>query len=207
MKHEQLGHPLSFSKLYRWCYRCWGTCENPLHIGETRTREEHNDTAILLDHLSSSTKRGFLKLNHLAARKTYKKHTGIKEASAFYLALPNATPERFFKDVQHIFYEGEWQRHIHNLLFESDKYENHKLVEKRRVVTDGDLELLKKRLAISPIRKDQHHWIGLESIKSATSTQIKDLMEILSVILKGILARKTCDCRPISGSLLLVSAN
>jgi hypothetical protein len=141
-------------------------------------------------------------------RKSFKKHTGVKTASAFYFGLEGVTPDRFFKDVQHVFYEGEWQRHINNLLFATDSYDNkHQMVEKRRVLSNEDLVTLKKRLAIYPLRTGQHNWIGLETLKGSTATQIKDLMEILSIILRGILKKnQPCDCLASSGICSFVNS-
>jgi hypothetical protein len=53
MKHEQLGHALSFSKLHRWCYRCWGNSEEALHIGTARTAEEHIKIIYQMDKITS----------------------------------------------------------------------------------------------------------------------------------------------------------
>jgi hypothetical protein len=51
IKHKQLEQTLSFSKLFCWCYKCWGNCKNPLHIGSVRTQKDYINTIYDLDQI------------------------------------------------------------------------------------------------------------------------------------------------------------
>jgi hypothetical protein len=51
-KHELTGNHLSFSKVLRWCQRCWGTSKEPLILGTKRTRQDYLETAECLKAFS-----------------------------------------------------------------------------------------------------------------------------------------------------------
>src|SRR5688500_8312495 len=69
-----------------YCQQCWGTCNEPLDVASERTREEYVQIAECLTSLSGKVHSPF---NH-----------------------DRMEPIQLLKDIQHIFYEGEWSKHV-----------------------------------------------------------------------------------------------
>jgi hypothetical protein len=160
----------SFSKKVNlFCPRGWCSQETPLVKAASRTQEEFKQIAECLSTATGTNPTEVKILILLGARlSAIKKMTGCKTGSALYLNLPDFQPERLLLDAEHLWYEGEWPRHVHLLLFETNVMENGHIVEIRRILQADMLTRLNKRLAVYPTQRGEHSFTEYTQLSDAT---------------------------------------
>jgi hypothetical protein len=129
--------------------------------------------------------------------KAVQKHTGCSKPSILFELWLDMDSRRLFKDVQHIFYEGEWPKHIEAFLLKTDKYdENKQFIEIQKIVNTTTINKIVQRLNVYPFRNSQHKLKNLDFLGSSTSSQTKDFMESLPIVLRGLFSKQEeCHCR------------
>src|SRR5260370_33194378 len=102
--------------------------------------------------------------------KTVKKHTGCSKPSILFELWSDMDTRRMFKDVQHIFYEGEWPKHLEAFLMGKDKYnQNKQFIEIQRLVDTTLVTTIVQSLNVYPFRAFQHKLKNLDFLGNSTN--------------------------------------
>ena len=93
---------------------------------------------------------------------------GIKTGSLLFMELDNFQPYQFFKDSQHVWFEGEWPKLLELTLFAKDLKEGNNIIEKWRILNKEKKQQISKRMAVYPFCKGKHKLLYLKQMKDAT---------------------------------------